>query len=156
MPCLGWLSGLSSWPANQKVAGLTPSQSTCLGCRPGLEHTRGNHTLMFLSLSFSLLPLSQRKNKTKQTNKQTKNPHHSPGWCGSVGWRSVLLPKGCKFNSWLRDKPRLWPWSPVWGCTGGNQSVLSCIYVSLFPFLSLKAMKKMSSGEYKKKPHNSS
>ena len=43
-----------SWPANQRVASLVPSQGTCLGCRPGPQWgcTRGKHTLMFLPLSF--------------------------------------------------------------------------------------------------------
>ena len=43
-------------PANQRVAGSIPSQGICLGCGPGqvpsAGHARGNHTLMFLSLSF--------------------------------------------------------------------------------------------------------
>ena len=26
---------IEHWPANQRVAGLIPSQGTCLGCRPG-------------------------------------------------------------------------------------------------------------------------
>ena len=33
------LAGVAQWiecpPVNQKVTGFTPSQSTCLGCRPG-------------------------------------------------------------------------------------------------------------------------
>ena len=48
------------WPANKKVAGSIPSQGTGLGCGPGQVSSRGygrgNHTLMFLSLSFSLPP----------------------------------------------------------------------------------------------------
>ena len=56
------------WPANQRVSSSIPSQDTCLGCGPGPQCTntrgfsRGNHTLMFLSLSFSLpFPLSKNK-----------------------------------------------------------------------------------------------
>ena len=43
-------------PASQRVAGSIPSQGTCLACGPGLSRgrIRGNHTMMFLSLSFSL------------------------------------------------------------------------------------------------------
>ena len=26
---------IECWPVNQRVAGLIPSQGTCLGCRPG-------------------------------------------------------------------------------------------------------------------------
>ena len=50
-------------PANQKVAGLILSQDTCLGCGqvPGEGFIRGNHTLMFLFLSFSFpFPLSKK------------------------------------------------------------------------------------------------
>ena len=62
------LAGVAQWiecqPENQMVAGSIPSQSTCLvasqvpirGCE------RGNHTLIFLSLSFSL-PSPLPKNK---------------------------------------------------------------------------------------------
>ena len=49
---------IGCWPANQRVAGLIPSLGTCLGGRPGPYRGlgRGNHTLMFLSLSPSLSP----------------------------------------------------------------------------------------------------
>ena len=64
----GALAGVAQWierpPSNQRVAGSIPSQGTCLGCRPGPSegHMRGNHTLMFLSFSFSLpSPLSKNK-----------------------------------------------------------------------------------------------
>ena len=61
------LAGVAQWiehrPANQSVAGLIPSQ--------GRGHVRGNHTLMFSSLSFSLLsPLS--KNKINKVFKKKK------------------------------------------------------------------------------------
>ena len=56
---------IERWPANQRVAGSIPNQGICLGCRPGPQygvHMRGNHTLMFPSLSFSLLsPLSKNR-----------------------------------------------------------------------------------------------
>ena len=59
------LAGVAQWiecqPMNQRVTGSIPSQGTCLGCWPGpqLGCAGGNHTLMFLSLSFSLpSPLS--------------------------------------------------------------------------------------------------
>ena len=65
------LAGAAQWiecqPENQRVAGLIPSQGTCLvaGQVPsGGGCMRGNHTLMFLSLSFSLpSPLSLKINK---------------------------------------------------------------------------------------------
>ena len=45
------------WPVKLGVAGSIPSQGTCLGCGQGPQwgaYSRGNHTLIFLSLSFSL------------------------------------------------------------------------------------------------------
>ena len=63
------LAGIAQWiergPANQRVAGLIPR----VGHMPGWQarspvrgHMRGNHTLMFLSLSSSL-PLSLKIKK---------------------------------------------------------------------------------------------
>ena len=52
----GALAGVAQWiecqPVNQSITGSIPSQSTCLGCGPGPQygHTRGNHTVIFLSL----------------------------------------------------------------------------------------------------------
>ena len=67
------LAGVAQWteclPANQRVAGLIPSQGTCMDYRPGpqLGCARGNHTLMFLSLPFSLpSSLSLKKKKKSQ------------------------------------------------------------------------------------------
>ena len=56
------LAGVAQWiehqPVNQRVTSSIHSQGTCLGCRPGQVpsrgQARGNHTLMFLSLSPSL------------------------------------------------------------------------------------------------------
>ena len=52
------LAGVAEWierqPLNQRVTSLIPSQSTCLGCRPGPPSggcARGNRTLMLLPLS---------------------------------------------------------------------------------------------------------
>ena len=60
------LAGVAQWikcqPTNHRVAGWIPSQGTC---RPGPQwggRIRGNHTLMFLSLSLSL-PSPFSKNK---------------------------------------------------------------------------------------------
>ena len=55
---------IEQWPANQRVTGSIPSQGIFLGCGPdqvpSVGHARGNHTLLFLSLSFSLpFPLSK-------------------------------------------------------------------------------------------------
>ena len=71
------LAGVTQWiecqPANQRVTSSIPTQGTYLGCRTDGQqgHMRGNHTLMFLSLSFFLpSPLS----KNKQI-KSFKNAH---------------------------------------------------------------------------------
>ena len=68
------LAGVAQWiehrPVKQRVAGLIPSQGTCLGCGPGPRWgvcVRGNHTLMFLSLSVFLpSPLSKNKQNLKK------------------------------------------------------------------------------------------
>ena len=61
-------AGVAQWiehgSANQRVAGGTPSQGTCLGVGqvPSKGHVSSNHTMMFLSLSFSFpFPLSKNK-----------------------------------------------------------------------------------------------
>ena len=59
----GSLAGVAQWferqPVNQRVTGSIPSQNNPVRARvagqtPGRGHARGNHTLMFLSLSFSI------------------------------------------------------------------------------------------------------
>ena len=66
------MAGVTQWiehqPANQRVAGSIPSQAYAwvAGRVHNKGHTRGNHTLMFLSISFSLpAPLPKNKNKFK-------------------------------------------------------------------------------------------
>ena len=63
-PWLVWLSGLSAslWTKGLQVR--LPDQVTCLGCGlvPSTGLMRSNHTLMFLSVSFSFpSPLSKNK-----------------------------------------------------------------------------------------------
>ena len=62
------LAGVAQWiehrPASQKVAGWIPvrAHAWVAGQVPSRGCVRGNHTLMFLSLSFSLpTPLSKNK-----------------------------------------------------------------------------------------------
>ena len=64
----GALAGVALWieyrPANQRVAGSIPGQGTCLGYGLSSQrgHSRGNHTLMFLSLPFCFpSPVSENK-----------------------------------------------------------------------------------------------
>ena len=47
---------IEHWPMNQRVSGSIPSQAHAwvAGQVPSLRHVRGNHTLMSLSLFFSL------------------------------------------------------------------------------------------------------
>ena len=61
------------WPVNQRVASSIPSQGTCLvvGQVPSWGCGRGNHILMFLSLSFSL-PSPLSKNKPNKILKKEK------------------------------------------------------------------------------------
>ena len=64
LPWLVWLSGLS---ASLRIKGLpvrfpVRAHAWGEGHVPSVGHVRGNHTLMYLSLSFSLLsPLSKNK-----------------------------------------------------------------------------------------------
>ena len=53
---------IECWPMNLKITSSIPSQGTCrvVGQVPSRGLMRGNHTLMFLSLSFSL-PFSLKK-----------------------------------------------------------------------------------------------
>ena len=54
---------IECWPVNQRVAGLIPSQDTCLGCGPGPQseaHERQAH--IDVSLPLFLLPFPS-KNK---------------------------------------------------------------------------------------------
>ena len=56
---------IECWLANQRVTGLIPSKSTCLGCRPGplWGHTKGNHTLILSPSLFASFPLCLKINK---------------------------------------------------------------------------------------------
>ena len=56
------LAGAAQWigrrPANQKVAGLIPSQGTCLGCSPGPWLEACKRLLIDVSFPLFLLPFS--------------------------------------------------------------------------------------------------
>ena len=68
------LSGLSADLRTEVLQVRIPSQGTCLGCGLGSQCRgwgRSNHTLMFLSLSFSL-PCPLSKNKTNKIFKKKK------------------------------------------------------------------------------------
>ena len=60
------LAGVAQWtehrPVNQRVAGSIRAHAWVVGQVPNRGLAKGNHTLMFLSLSFSLpSPLSKNK-----------------------------------------------------------------------------------------------
>ena len=69
-PWLVWLSGLSAglWTRGLWVQFTVRAHAGVVGQVPSSGYMRGNHTMMFLSLSFSLLPFS-----LKQINKILKN-----------------------------------------------------------------------------------
>ena len=82
-------AGVAQWiecqPANQRVAGSIPGRAHAwvVGQVPSKGLTRSNHTLMFLSVSFSLLsPLS--KNKFKKLLKVKKRRKCSYLLCFSM------------------------------------------------------------------------
>ena len=53
---------IERWTVNQRVAGLIPSQSTCLGCGPGPQYRayeRQPHIDVSLPLILLLFPLSK-------------------------------------------------------------------------------------------------
>ena len=64
LPWLVWLNGLSSGLGTKgsPVQFLIRAHAWVAGQVPSREHSRGNHTLIFLSLSFSLPPILS-KNK---------------------------------------------------------------------------------------------
>ena len=74
------LAGVAQWidcqPCNQRVAGLIPSQGTCLGCGPGPQertHKRHPHTDVLLLLFFPPFP-SLKINTISNTPPPKKKP----------------------------------------------------------------------------------
>ena len=65
-PWLVWLSGLSAGQQTKGSLVRVPvrAHAWVVGQVPSRGRARGNHTLMFLSLSFSLPPLSKNKIKS--------------------------------------------------------------------------------------------
>ena len=73
------LAGVAQWiecrPANQRIAGLIPSQGTCLGCGPGPELgalERQPHSDVSLLLFLLPFPSPLSKNKFKNLRKKRK------------------------------------------------------------------------------------
>ena len=140
--CVLALAGVAQWidcwPENQRVPSLIPvrARAWVVGQVPSGGCLRANHTLMFLSFSFSLpSPLSKNKEikyffkrycSLKYTIKDV-----SPDWCGSVDWLLACEEKGCLFDSQSGHVPG----SPV----GGVQEVTAywCFFPSLSPSLPL-------------------
>ena len=66
MPWVVWLSGLSTGLRTKGWLVRFPVRAHVVGQVPSSGCARGSHTLMFLSLSFSLLsPLSKNKQNKK-------------------------------------------------------------------------------------------
>ena len=61
------LAGVAKWidhlPANQRAAGLIPSQGTCCSCRPGPQQGALEKQLHIVSLLLFLPPFPLSKNK---------------------------------------------------------------------------------------------
>ena len=75
LDCPGWCGSVDWVPDCEAKARRFDSQS-CLGCGPGPQwgarkRQRGNHALMFLSLSFSSLPFSLKINKILKRKKES-------------------------------------------------------------------------------------
>ena len=71
LPWLVWLSGLSAGLQTNELLVWFPvsAHARVVGQVPSWGHVKGNHTLMFLSLSFSLpFPLSKQINKIFKKN----------------------------------------------------------------------------------------
>ena len=115
----GWCGSVAWVPACKPRGRWIDPQS---GHMPGLwarspvGGVRANHTLMFLSLSFSL-PSSLFKNKYIKS-------FFSPGWYGSVDWAMAWQPKGHLFNSPSGHMPGLWARFPSAGCVRGNYTLM--------------------------------
>ena len=101
---------IECWLANQRVTDLIPNQGTCLGYShvPRRGSPWGNPTLMFLSLSFSPLPLSLKTNKisVEGMNKERatffKVTWSNPGRIGI--WTYIgLIPLPVCFLQWEAD-----------------------------------------------------
>ena len=76
MPWLVWLSGLSTGLQTKGLLVLFPvrAHAWVVGQDPSRGRTRGNHTLMFLSLFFSLLcPLKIKSFKRKRKKRGENN-----------------------------------------------------------------------------------
>ena len=114
----------------QRVACSIPSQGTCLGCRPGPSrgHMRGNHTLMFLFLSFSLpSPLSKKINKLF---KKIKNLFCLSGpvlQCCNLCQTSYVLERPCLSD--LRSKQQCYVFAGT--CSQPNPPFLAQLCYSL-------------------------
>ena len=63
-----------------------------------------------------------------------RNTNSSPGQCGSVGW-SIILKKGCRFDSWSGHMPGLQVCSPFKVDTRGSHRCFS--HIDVFLSLSL-------------------
>ena len=133
-------------PKGRRVWFPVRAHAWVVGQVPSRGRVQGNHTLMFLSLSFSLpSPLSKNKiNKIffkKTANLKKKTMAFSPDKCGSVGWASCHKAKDRWFTGSIPGQGTLlgWGFSPWLGHKQEATNHLShrCFSPSLFPSLPL-------------------
>ena len=109
LPWLVWLSGLSAGLQTKGSPVWFPvrAHAWVAGWVPSRGHMRGNHTMMFLSLSFPL-PSLPSKNKQNLKKNKKKNPpllstckatniYHTP-WVATLGLGSRLSSTSNKPN----------------------------------------------------------
>ena len=90
-----WLSGLSAglWTKGQPVQFPVRAHAWVAGQVPSRGQARGNHTWMFLSLSFSLPSPVQKINKIFQKQEKKKNfmtSNHNPHNCTGLLHADVI------------------------------------------------------------------
>ena len=122
LPWLVWLSGLSSSLWTKGSPGQFPVRAYVLiaGQVPSREHTRGNHSMMFPSLSFSFpSPLSKKINKWNLFLK--KNPFFLKldclsSECCHMSFYIFWISNPCPTYHWQKCFP-IWldPFSLWWG-----------------------------------------
>ena len=102
------LAGVAQWiecrPVNQRVAGLIPSQGTCLVCGPGPHlgvYKRQPHT--DVSLPLSLPPFSFLRKEINRILKQQQQQRITPWQRGSVVWSIILYNKRLQVRSLVRS-----------------------------------------------------
>ena len=91
-------------PENQRVTSSIPGQGTWLGCGPGQAPSEGrvrsNHTLMFLSLSFSFPSACSKTKQIQYLKKKKKRNGFTSSSCLSLcaHWPQRTPPRGSVYR----------------------------------------------------------